>query len=208
MHSSGICILGASGHGKVVLGILRALSLDVAGFYDDAPSLHGASVMGIPVLGSLTEFSLVERGAAVSGIGNGAIRRRIVAMCTKALWTTLVHPAAWVDPAASLDSGTVICAGAVLQPGVSVGCHAIVNTCASVDHDCLIGDFTHVCPGVHLGGNVHVGQDSWIGIGSQVIQGVRIGSNVLAGAGSTVIRDVPDNAVVMGTPARIVRYQS
>ena len=89
-----------------------------------------------------------------------------------------------------------------------MGCHAIVNTCASVDHDCLIGDFTHVCPGVHLGGNVHVGQDSWIGIGSQVIQGVRIGSNVLAGAGSTIIRDVPDNAVVMGSPARIVRYQS
>ena len=68
MHSSGICILGASGHGKVVLGILRALSLDVAGFYDDAPSLCGVSVMGIPVLGSLTEFSLVERGAAVNGI--------------------------------------------------------------------------------------------------------------------------------------------
>ena len=67
-----------------------------------------------------SEFSLVERGAAVSGIGNGAIRRRIVAMCTKALWTTLVHPAAWVDPAASLGSGTVICAGVVLQPGVFV----------------------------------------------------------------------------------------
>lgn len=207
MHSSGICILGASGHGKVVLGILRALSLDVAGFYDDAPSLRGVSVMGIPVLGSLTEFSLVERGAAVSGIGNGAIRKRIVAMCTKALWTTLVHPAAWVDPAASLDSGTVICAGAVLQPGVFVGCHAIVNTCASVDHDCFIGDFVHICPGVHLGGSVHISQDSWIGIGSQVIQGVRIGSNVLVGAGSTVIRDIPDNAVVMGSPARIVRYQ-
>lgn len=208
MQNDAVHILGASGHGKVVLGILRALGLSVRGFYDDAPLLREKFVAGLPVLGSLADFLSEKRGLAVLGIGNCAIREHIVCSGEGISWGTLVHPASWVDPTASIGQGTVVCAGAVVQPDAFVGRHAIINTCASVDHDCYIGDFAHICPGVHLGGNVGVGKGSWIGIGSQVIQGVNIGSNVLVGAGSTVIRDVPDNAVIMGSPARIVRYQS
>lgn len=201
-------ILGASGHGKVVLGILRALNMSVLGFYDDDPLLRGKFVAGLPVLGNLAGFLAGKRAWAVMGIGSGAVRKRIACACGNVSWLTTVHPASWVDPSVRVGEGTIVCAGAVVQPDAFVGRHVIINTSASVDHDCHIDDFVHVCPGVHLGGDVRVGQGSWIGIGSQVIQGVCIGANVLVGAGATVIRNIPDNAVVMGTPARIVRYQS
>lgn len=205
---SGMYILGASGHGKVVLGALRSAHISALGFYDDAPELSGTSVSGVPVLGNLADFGHVEEPWAIVAIGNCACRRRVAEMYPDVAWHSVTHVAAWVDPSAQIGVGALICAGSVIQPDVRVGGHSIINTGATVDHDCRIGSFVHVCPGVHLGGNVMLGDGSWVGIGSQVIQGITIGTNVTVGAGSTVIRDIPDNAVVMGTPARIVRYAS
>ena len=205
---SGMYILGASGHGKVVLGALRSAHIAALGFYDDASELIGSSVSGVPVLGTFADFGRVEEARAIVAIGNCVCRRRVAEMCPDVAWHSVIHAAAWVDPSAQIDAGALICAGSVIQPDVSIGRHSIINTGATVDHDSRIGSFVHVCPGVHLGGNVTIGDGSWIGIGSQVIQGITIGVNVTVGAGSTVIRDIPDNAVVMGTPARIVRYVS
>ena len=79
-----------------------------------------------------------------------------------------------------------------------------MNT-TTVDHDCVIGDFVHIAPGVNLAGNVSVGDGSMVGVGTSVIPGIRIGKNCIVGAGSVVIEDVPDNSVVVGSPARIVK---
>lgn len=203
-----IYILGASGHGKVVLGILRALQLSVTGFYDDAHELWDTFVSGIPVCGGVADFVITQDVQAIIAVGNNAIRKKIALLYSEANWLTPVHPVAWLDSTAKLGWGTIVCAGAIVQPDVTIGMHCIINTGACVDHDCQIGDFTHICPGVHMGGAVRIGYNSWIGIGSQIIQNIHIGDNVLVGAGSTIVRDIPDNAVVMGTPGRIVRYQS
>lgn len=63
-----------------------------------------------------------------------------------------MHSAAWVDPDAKLGTGTVVFAGAVIRPGSVVGEHVIVNTSASVDHDCVVKDFVHIVPGCTPGG--------------------------------------------------------
>jgi acetyltransferase-like isoleucine patch superfamily enzyme len=86
------------------------------------------------------------------------------------------------------------------------GKHCIINTNASVDHDCKIGDFVHISPKVTLAGNVTVDEGSHIGIGSTVIQGRHIGKWVTIGAGAVIIEDVPDYAVVVGVPGNIIRY--
>ena len=81
----------------------------------------------------------------------------------------------------------------------------IINTKASIDHDCIIEDFVHISPGAILCGNVQVGELSWIGAGSVIIQGIKIGKNVIIGAGTVVIHDVPDNVTIVGNPGKIIK---
>ena len=204
---SGVYIFGASGHGRVVLGVLRSTGRAVLGFYDDASELRGVSVDGLFVLGRIEDFGQLSESQAIIGIGDCSIRKAVASRLPGTLWAVAIHAHSWVDPLCIVGGGSVVCAGAVIQVGAQIGGHCIVNTGATVDHDCQIGHFTHICPGVHLGGNVNVGEGSWIGIGSRIIQRITVGKNVMVAAGATVVRDVPDNAVVMGTPARIVRYR-
>ncbi|MBU4524547.1 MAG: acetyltransferase [Desulfomicrobium sp.] len=205
---SGTYILGANGHGRVVLSVLRSNGGDALGFYDDAPELSEAIISGLSVLGRLEDFGRLSGAEAIIGIGDCKVRRMVASKFRDILWAVAVHAHSWVDPLCTVALGSVVCAGAVVQVGAQIGAHCIINTGATVDHDCRIGNFVHICPGVHLGGNVTVGNGSWLGIGSQVIQGITIGKNVMVAAGATVVRDISDNAVVMGTPARIVRHQS
>jgi acetyltransferase EpsM len=68
-----------------------------------------------------------------------------------------------------------------------------------------VEDFVHISPNAALAGNVHVGEGTQIGIGATVMQNIRIGKWVMVGAGAVIIRDVPDYAVVVGNPGRIIK---
>jgi len=81
----------------------------------------------------------------------------------------------------------------------------IINTRASIDHDCTIGNSVHIAPGSVLCGNVTVGEESFICAGATVIPNLVIGRNVTVGAGSTVIMDVPENLTVVGSPAKATK---
>lgn len=205
---TGVYIIGANGHGKVVQAALRTMGVSVAGFFDDDPQLPGCFVCGAPVLGPVGDIGRLDRPQAVIAIGNAAIRRRMAESYPEVEWFRVMHAWSWVDISVDVGPGAVVCAGATVQPDAVLGRHCIVNTGATVDHDCRIDDYVHVCPGVHLAGKVHVKSGAWVGIGSQVIQDIVIGTNAMVGAGSTVLCDVPDNAVVVGSPARIVRYEA
>jgi acetyltransferase EpsM len=97
--------------------------------------------------------------------------------------------------------------GAILQADVQIGVHCIINTGASVDHDCVIDDYVHISPHTTLCGNVTVGEGSHIGAGATIIQGIKIGRWVTVGAGTVIIRDVPDYAVIVGNPGRIIKIK-
>ena len=93
-----------------------------------------------------------------------------------------------------------------MNRGSSIGKHTIINTNATVDHDCHLGDFVHIAPGATLCGGVKVGNGTLIGANATVLPNCKIGKNVSVGAGAVVTTDLPDNVVVAGVPAKIIKH--
>ena len=93
----------------------------------------------------------------------------------------------------------------VINPRARIGENVIVNTAASIDHDCVIEDGAHLCPGTHLAGGVNIGRGAWIGIGAVVSDHLQIGANSIIGAGAVVTHDIPNNVVAYGVPAKVIR---
>lgn len=200
-----VWIVGASGHAKVVISTLRAAGFDPRGLYDDDPGKVGLSILGVPVLGNVDQLGRKIPGPLAHGIGGNAIRAQLLHRLPEAEWLTAVHPAAWVHPEVRLGSGTMVFAGVIIQPDAQVGSHVILNTCCSVDHDCVIGDFAHVAPGGRLAGGVGLGQGAFMGLGSCAIPGVSIGDWTTIGAGAVVVRDLAPNVTAVGAPAKPIK---
>ncbi len=201
-----VIVIGAGGHGKVVVSTLQAAGIVVDLVYDDDQNLWGTKVLGVPVCGPVAKLqSGTRKVEGIVGIGDASIRQKLVESLTID-WLTAIHPLAFVHPSAKLGCGTVIFAGAILQPDVTIGMHSVVNTSASVDHDCSIGDYVNIGPGTHLSGAVRIDDRSQLGTGSCVLPMVHIHSDVIVGAGTVVIRDLPSDCTVIGPTPRIIRY--
>ncbi len=209
MMRGDLVIVGAGGHGRVCAEIAAAAGWTVAGFLD-ASRPAGEIVNGHPVLGrSLGEIRNTHpSGKAQVFIAVGDNHRR------KALFegaaalgyevAALVHPAASVSPTASVGAGSVLMAGTIVNANSSIGRYCIVNTASSLDHDNVLEDGVQICPGVRSAGGVRYRALAFIGTGASIIPGIEIGAHAIVGAGSVVIRDVPEDAKVAGNPARAI----
>ena len=191
-------LYGASGHAKVIVDILEANGQKIDFIVDDNPSL--TDLLGYEVRRNTGEYD-----EAIISIGSCEIRKKVVESLTVGKYATSVHPSAVVSPRATIDEGTVVMQGAILQSCAKIGKHCIVNTGASVDHDCEIADFVHVAPHATVLGGVKIGEGSWIGAGAVVKQYIAIGKNCMIGAGAVVLRDVPDGATVVGVPGKEIK---
>lgn len=201
-----LVVYGSSGHGKVVCDVLRAAGLNVDGFVDDAASRAGATVLGLPVVG--TGAWLEGKDARVAlGVGDNGARAAVAARCASlgARLVTCVHPSAVVAPGVELGDGTIVMAQVAINPDARIGRGVIVNTSAVVEHDCFVGDFAHVSPRSVMGGGCVVGARAQLGIGATMLPLTSIGYGALVGAGAVVVRDVGAAVVVSGVPARAHR---
>ncbi|MFD2891035.1 acetyltransferase [Flavobacterium chuncheonense] len=197
-------LFGASGHGKVIAdAILSNKNVAISAFIDDNPNTK--TILEIPVLHSAS-IQLTSNDDCVLCIGNNKIRKN-VAEKLKTNFTEVFHPKAVISNFSTIGKGTVVMAGAVVNPEVVIGKHCIINTNAVVEHDCFIEDYVHISPNAALAGNVVVGEGSHIGIGASVIQGIRIGKWATIGAGAVVINNVPNGAMVVGNPGRIIKIE-
>ena len=115
---------------------------------------------------------------------------------------SLIHPSSEVSKYSSVDVGTVIMAGVVLNADSKISKGTILNTGCTIDHDCIIGDFTHIGPGANLGGGVQVGENTLVGTGASVKKSINIGKNTIVGAGAVVVNDLSDSIIAKGIPAR------
>lgn len=142
---------------------------EVLGFADD--KLVKAPLPGFRVLCSLDRLKPLslelDNISVVVAIGDNAIRKKVAEalQVTGVPFATIVHPFSSVSSFVSLGQGTIVMPGSVVNAGARVGDHVILNTCSSVDHDCIVEDFVHVSPGAHLAGNVTVKERCHVGTG-------------------------------------------
>ena len=211
MHNqSRLVIWGASGHALVVSDIVRQQGMyTIVGFLDDVdPSRSGEEFCGSTVLGGRELLDQLQKDGITHillGFGNCNARLELTSFLQARGFSlpVAIHPRSVVAEDVVLGSGTVVAAGAVVNPRAKIGQSVIINTSASVDHECNIEDAAHICPGVHLAGKVTVGQAAHVGIGTTVIERVRIGRGAQIGAGAVVVCDIPEHAIAYGVPARI-----
>lgn len=192
-------IIGASGHGKVVADIAAKCGYTDIVFLDDNPNIKSCG--GYPVVGDSSSVKDMESDAVVA-IGDPVIRRNIQEKIAEERLVILIHPDAVIAEDTVIGKGTVVMAGTVINSGSMIGRGCIVNTCASVDHDCKIGDYVHVAVGAHASGSVEIGEGAWIGAGAVISNNVNICGDCMIGAGAVVVNDIETSGTYIGVPAR------
>jgi UDP-perosamine 4-acetyltransferase len=206
-----VIIIGAGGHGRVVLDILRAAGQHKPiGFIDADPQLAGTSIGGLSVLGQanlLPKLKAQKVKGAIVAVGDNRARRSYAKKLAEQGFELInaIHPSSVVSQTAKIGKNVVVAAGAVVGTDAIIADHTIINTSAIIDHECEIGQAAHICPGAALAGRVRIGEEASIGLGCRIIQCLTIGSQAVVGAGAVVIEDVPEGATVVGVPARIIR---
>ncbi len=200
-----VIVIGASGHGKVVADIVRRSGDTLLGFLGDNETLP-PEIAGIPVLGKVADYAKYPDVSFVIGIGNSAIREKIVRQLDSVRWYTAIHPSAVISTLdMQIGAGSVIMANAVINPSAHIGKHCIINTAAVVEHDNRIENFAHISVGAKLGGTVSVGAHTWVGIGATISNNVSICDHCMIGAGAMVICDIKESGTYVGVPARKIK---
>lgn len=205
-----IYILGAGTYGEVVFELATAVGYSVKGFFDDDVNKVGKSVMDVPVLGRLEDIlkSDIKNHEFAVAIGNNKVRAAIMQRIIEqeGILPQLIHPRASVSPSATVGKGVYIHNGAYVWTKALIGDYSYISPNTVIAHHTHIGKACLISTLCAVGASIDIGDYCMLGIGTNVITGVKkIGSNVITGAGSVVIRDIPDNVVVVGAPARILR---
>jgi sugar O-acyltransferase (sialic acid O-acetyltransferase NeuD family) len=197
-------LFGASGHGKVIIDIVKSSmkDIEIEAVYDDNPKEK--TILDLPVFKTDSNFLNDVNSFWIISIGNNRFRK-IVSEKIKGKFLKAIHYSAVIGMSSEIGEGTVVMANAVVNPNAKIGKHCVINSGAVVEHDCIINDFSHISPNSALAGGVTIGEGTHIGIGACVIQGITIGKWCTIGAGTVVIRDIPDGATVVGNPGKIIK---
>ena len=198
-----VIVIGTGGHAKVVADIIQLNNDNLIGFLTSDTNL--TSFLDKPVLGLDTEYKKFNDAYFIIAIGNSDVRKRIANSMADAKWYTAIHPQAIISKTNTIiGDGTVISANAVINSCSKIGNHCIINTNCTVEHDNIIKSFSHISVGTMLGGNVTVGEETWVGIGTSVKNGITICDNCLIGAGAVVVKDINKPGTYIGIPAKYV----
>lgn len=209
-----IIIIGAGGHAKVVADIIlqRKIRLkeeiNLIGFLDDDyKNLEYKEIFGTSILGDLSKIKDLKNKnyEYLIAIGNNLVREKIVKKYNELKYYRAIHPSSIIGTDVKIEDGTVIMANTVINSGSKIGEHVILNTSSVIEHDCIVNSCSHISPNATLCGAVEIGSKTWVGANSVVKQEIKIGENVTLGAGSVVIRNIEDNCVVVGNPAKKIK---
>ncbi|MEE4197217.1 MAG: acetyltransferase [Bacteroidales bacterium] len=213
MVRNDIYIIGAGTYGEAMFELAKACGYNPIGFFDDNDKKKDLTIMGIPVIGKLNfdSFDVVNKNFIVA-IGNNKIRVDKMKQLTKrgAFVPTLIHPQATISEFAKISTtGCYIHANSYIWTKVFVDSYTIISPSVLIAHHTIVDEGSFISAGSNVGAGIHLKNYCFVGIGATLMTGINtIGRNTTVGAGAVVIKDVPDKAVVVGNPGKIIRYNS
>ena len=202
-------IVGAKGFGSEVLGILIQNGMKQIALYDDVNQYDDNRLMGFKLLRNLEEVELYFKKNNVNfclGIG-GPKNRKVLSEKFQnigGVLNSIFSSNIDIGPVNNfIGVGTVICSGVIITSNVKIGEGSLLNLKVTISHDCTIGNFVELAPGVNIAGNCIIEDGVFIGTNATLIPKIRVGKNSIIAAGSVVTKDVPENVMVAGVPAII-----
>ncbi|WP_419736697.1 acetyltransferase [Pseudomonas sp. COR18] len=197
---------------RMIRTLQRTNPQDRFAFLDNDPAKHGTLFHGVPVLGGWEQVAELK--------GPDACFVNLITRDTRTRYETtrqlveaggtlgnFVHPGIELSMT-RMGTGNYLQEGVIIQAEVVIGDNSSISYGSLVGHEGRIGDSVFMAPGVAIAGCVEVGDGAFIGTNATILPRLRIGRWSIVGAGAVVTRDVPDYAVVVGNPARIIKTQS
>lgn len=212
-----LIILGTGGNCVDILDTINELNRNsrksvyrCIGFLDDNEQIQGREFYGVKVIGPLESAIDYRDCFFVNGIGSHSNfwkKSEIIAKTNipSDRFETLIHPTASVSEMSALGFDTVILQNVTIASNVTIGNHVIILPNSIISHDSVIGDFTCITGGVCVSGETKIGQSCYLGTNSTIIGNISIGNQSLIGMGSVVLDHVPENSVMVGNPAKLLR---
>ncbi|MCE2613091.1 acetyltransferase [Flavobacteriaceae bacterium D16] len=210
-----VVIFGASGHGSVIMDCIeKEGKYKTIGFLDSIKQ-KGIEHNGLEILGSEYDLPFILHKYKVFGgivaIGDNWKRYQVVQKIKKITprfrFISVIHPNSIIGNNVRIGEGTAIMPGVIINTNSKVGKHCILNTFSSLDHDGVMQDFSSLAPRVGIGGNFFLGKYSAICLGARIIENIKIGQHSVIGAGSLVLRSVPEHTLAYGSPSKIIRIR-
>lgn len=198
-------MIGGGGHAAALLEILLLQGRDVIAVV--APEITAGKELFKGIKHFKNDNAILDfppnEVELVNGIGAmpySGLRTKIHLEFKSKLYqfATVIANSAHVSTNAALAQGAQVLTNATICTGSKIGFGTIINTSASIDHDCEIAAFCHIAPGVIMSGQVHVKESVHIGTGAKVINSIQIGKNTIIGVGANVLKTLPDSAIVYG----------
>lgn len=203
--SSDLIIVGSSGFAQEVLWLAQECGRNVVGFLDDAPGKQATFLMGLPILGAVADWGRYQNAEFVVAIGAPRVRKAVVSAMTalgSPQFALLIHPSVKMSRWVEVEPGSIITAGSVITTNIRLGRHTIVNLNSTIGHETTLEDFCTLAPLAAVSGGVYLEEGVEVGTGACIRQGIRMARGSVLGMGGVLTKDVPENAVFAGNPAK------
>lgn len=210
-----LVVIGASNALREVKGIVAAINFaqptyEIIGALDDSEVLLGTEVAGVPVMGPLSMAASLPNDLffvfAVGSQSTQLVRDQLFMKLgvSRSRFPAIVHPKADIDPTAEVGHGCIVHAGACMGPESQLCDFAILAVNSALGPTALVKEFAMVTSLVLILSRAVVGRMAFIGSMTCVLEDIQIGDFSRVGVGSIVTQDIPENAIAMGNPARLL----
>lgn len=207
-------IIGAGTYGEVYMAYLKEAGYNIVAYFDNDTSLWGNIINNIPIYGNENLLEEDKFKNSIEGlfcpIGNNVLRQKTLDYVSSLGYNipNFIHSSVIIHSSVKIGKGVYILPGSIVMPYTEIKDYSMISMGVNLAHHSILDKGCFLSTGVNFGASIHAKENSYVGIGATIMTGIKtLGKNCLVGAGSVVIKDVEDNAVVAGVPAKVIKYK-
>lgn len=203
-------IIGTGGFAREVYFVIEEMGLknEFGGFLEPAQywksEFNEKRIYGHKILHQEDFNSKTDE--AIIGIGDPVLRHKVTQQLPPDThYSTVIHPSASISKYVKIGEGAIITAGCIITVDIEIGKQCQLNLLSTIGHDCKIGDFFTTAPDVNISGLCNIGNFVYFGTNASIKQGISVCDNVTIGMGATVLKNINESGIYIGSPAKLLQ---